>query len=107
LIAANLAGLGWRGIFWVNGPVGIAALVLARRLAPDSRAPVSGPGRGRLDLLGAALFTAALVAIAVPLLDGRAHGWPAWSWACLAAGAALLAVFAAHLRRPARRRGPP
>jgi EmrB/QacA subfamily drug resistance transporter len=107
LIAANLAGLGWRVIFWVNVPVGIAALVLARRLVPESRAPVSGTGRGRLDLLGAALFTAALVAIILPLLDGRAHGWPAWSLACLAAGPVLLAVFAAHLRAMARRGGQP
>jgi EmrB/QacA subfamily drug resistance transporter len=103
LIAANLAGLGWRVIFWVNVPVGIAALVLARRLVPESRAAA----RGRLDLLGAALFTTALVAIVLPLLDGRAHGWPAWSWASLAAGPALLAVFAAHLRAVARRGGQP
>jgi EmrB/QacA subfamily drug resistance transporter len=103
LIAANLAGLGWRVIFWVNVPVGIAALVLARRLVPESRVAA----RGRLDLLGAALFTAALVAIVLPLLDGRAHGWPAWSWASLAAGPALLAVFAAHLRAVARRGGQP
>jgi EmrB/QacA subfamily drug resistance transporter len=103
LIAANLAGLGWRVIFWVNVPVGVAALVLARRLVPESRAAA----QGRLDLRGAALFSAALVAIVLPLLDGRAHGWPAWSWASLAAGPALLAVFAAHLRAVARRGGQP
>jgi EmrB/QacA subfamily drug resistance transporter len=103
LIAANPAGLGWRVIFWVNVPVGIAAVALARRIVPESRAAV----RGRLDLRGAALFTAALVAIVLPLLDGRAHGWPAWSWACLAAGPVLLAVFAAHLRATARRGAQP
>jgi EmrB/QacA subfamily drug resistance transporter len=103
LIAANPAGLGWRVIFWVNVPVGIAAVALARRFVPESRAAV----RGRLDLRGAALFTAALVAIVLPLLDGRAHGWPAWSWASLAAGPVLLAVFAAHLRATARRGAQP
>ena len=107
LIAANLAGLGWRVIFWVNVPVGIAALVLARRVVPESRATVNGTGPGRLDLRGAALFTAALVAIVLPLLDGRAQGWPAWSWASLAAGPVLLAVFALHLREMARRGGQP
>jgi EmrB/QacA subfamily drug resistance transporter len=117
LIAANLAGLGWRVIFWVNVPVGIAALVLARRFVPESRAtatstgtsagPATTAGRDRLDLRGAALFTAALVAIVLPLLDGRQQGWPAWSWASLAAGAVLLAVFAAHLRATARRGGQP
>jgi EmrB/QacA subfamily drug resistance transporter len=104
LIAANPAGLGWRVIFWVNVPVGIAAIALARRIVPESRATESSStGPGRLDLRGAALFTAALVAIVLPLLDGRAHGWPAWSWACLAAGPALLVVFAGHLRATARR----
>src|ERR1700722_5422116 len=86
LISANVAGLGWRLIFWVNVPVGIAALALARRLVPESRAAESGTGSaGRLALRGAALLTAALVAILLPLLDGRQQGWPAWSWACLAA----------------------
>ena len=107
LIAANLAGLGWRVIFWINVPIGIAALALARRLVPESRAAVSGTGPGRLDLRGATLFTAALVAIILPLLDGREQGWPAWSWASLAARPVLLAVFAAHLRAKARSGGQP
>jgi EmrB/QacA subfamily drug resistance transporter len=107
LIAANLAGLGWRVIFWINVPIGIAALALARRLVPESRAAVGSTGPGRLDLRGATLFTAALVAIILPLLDGREQGWPAWSWACLAAGPVLLAVFAAHLRVKARSGGQP
>jgi EmrB/QacA subfamily drug resistance transporter len=108
LISANVAGLGWRLIFWVNVPVGIAALALARRLVPESRAAESGTGSaGRLDLRGAALLTAALVAILLPLLDGRQQGWPAWSWACLAAGPVILGLFAVHLRRAARHAGHP
>ena len=105
LIAANVAGLGWRMIFWVNVPVGIAAVVLARRLVPESRATGAGTtGQSRLELRGAALLTTALVAILLPLLDGRQQGWPAWSWASLAAGPVIAAVFAAYLR-DARRRG--
>jgi EmrB/QacA subfamily drug resistance transporter len=103
LISANVAGLGWRLIFLVNVPVGIAALALARRLVPESRA--TSPGR--LDLRGAALLTAALVAILLPLLDGRQQGWPAWSWACLAAGPVILGLFAVHLRQAARHAGHP
>jgi EmrB/QacA subfamily drug resistance transporter len=95
LIDANVAGLGWRTIFWVNVPIGVAALIAAPRLVPASRAPSAG----RLDLLGAGLLTAALVAIVLPLLDGRQQGWPGWSWASLAAGPVMLAAFAAHLRR--------
>jgi len=103
LIDANVAGLGWRAIFWVNVPVGVAALIAAPRLIP--RVPRSGGGR--LDVVGAALLTAALVAIVLPLLDGRQQGWPAWSWACLAVGPVLLAAFAAHLRRTKNRGGQP
>jgi EmrB/QacA subfamily drug resistance transporter len=103
LITANVAGLGWRVLFWVNVPVGVAALACARRYVPESRAASAG----RLDLRGAALFTTALVAIILPLLDGRAHGWPAWSWACLAAGPVLLAAFGGYLRVMARRGAQP
>ena len=102
LIDANLAGLGWRVIFWVNVPVGIAAIAAARKWVPESRAATPG----KLDLRGAALFTTALIALVLPLLDGRAHGWPAWSLACLAASPVLLAAFAAWLRQPEAARRP-
>jgi Na+/melibiose symporter-like transporter len=103
LINANVAGLGWRAIFWVNVPIGLVALAAALRLVPESRAAHAG----HLDLPGAALLAAGLVAIVLPLADGRQQGWPAWSWASLALGPVLLALFAGHLRRAARSgRGP-
>ncbi len=98
LIDANVAGLGWRAIFWVNVPIGVAALATAWRLVPESRAA----NAGHLDLPGAALLAAGLVAIVLPLADGRQQGWPAWSWACLALGPVLLALFACYLRRASR-----
>jgi MFS family permease len=103
LISANVAGLSWRAIFWVNVPVGIAAILAAPRLIPESRVARTG----RIDFPGAALLTAGLTAIVLPLLEGRQEGWPAWSWACLAAGLALLAAFAVHLRRTQNRGGQP
>ncbi len=99
LIDANVAGLGWRAIFWVNVPIGLVALAAAWRLVPESRAERAG----HLDLPGAALLAAGLVAIVLPLADGRQQGWPAWSWACLALGPVLLALFAGYLRRAGRR----
>lgn len=117
LIDANVAGLGWRAIFWINVPIGLAALAATPRLVRESRAdralpaeggrPPSPKGAGRLDLTGAALLAAALVAIVLPLVDGRQDGWPAWSWACLAAGPVLLAGFAGYLRRVRRGGGQP
>lgn len=103
LVDANIAGLGWRAVFWINVPIGLAALAIAPRLVPESRAARVG----RLDLTGAALLTVALVAILLPLVEGRQHGWPTWSWVCLGASPVLLAVFAAHLRRTAKRGGQP
>lgn len=103
LIDANVAGLGWRTIFWINVPVGLLALAAAPRIVPESRADRPG----RLDLVGAALLSAALVAVVLPLSLGRQQGWPAWSWACLAAAPVLLAGFAAWLRATARRGGEP
>src|SRR5436305_1073524 len=78
----------------------LAALVLAPRLVPESRAPE----RTRLDVTGAALLAVGLVAILLPLIEGRQHGWPAWAWISLGAAPAILAVFAVHQAR-LRRRG--
>ncbi len=103
LIRSDLAGLGWRAIFWINVPLGAAALLACRRLVPESRAD-----RGsRLDLAGVALITACLLAVVLPLVDGRQAGWPAWSWAALAAALPLAAAFVVHQRRKADRGGVP
>jgi EmrB/QacA subfamily drug resistance transporter len=98
LVSANIAGLGWRAVFWINVPIGVVALTVARRVVPESRSGHSG----RLDLPGAALLTAALVAVILPLVEGRQQGWPAWSWACLACSPVLFGAFWWYLRRTAR-----
>ena len=76
LVQADIAGLGWRSCFLINVPIGVVALVLAPRLIGESRmARVGG-----LDLAGSLLLTAGLTAILLPLVEGRQHGWPAWTW---------------------------
>jgi EmrB/QacA subfamily drug resistance transporter len=103
LIRADLFGLGWRSCFLINVPVGVAALLLVPRAVPESRAPV----RPRLDLGGSALLTAALLALVLPLIEGRGEGWPEWTWLSLAAAAALFGGFGVHQHRLGRRGGDP
>jgi EmrB/QacA subfamily drug resistance transporter len=103
LVQANIAGLGWRSCFLINVPVGAAALVFATRTIPESR--VADPGRP--DLVGTALVTAGLTAIVLPLVEGRQHGWPLWTWLSLAAAPVILGAFAGQQRRLARRGGSP
>ena len=103
LVQADVAGLSWRSCFLINIPIGIAALALAPRLVPESRAPRVS----RLDLTGTVLVTAAVTAIVLPLVEGRQHGWPLWTWLSLAAAPALLTAFVAHQRRLAARGGAP
>jgi EmrB/QacA subfamily drug resistance transporter len=103
LIAADPAGLGWRSCFLINVPVGVAALLLAPRVIPESRQP-DAP---RLDKRGTVLATGALTAVVVPLLDGRQHGWPAWTWISLGAAPLVLGWFVLHQRRLVRSGGSP
>lgn len=103
LIALNLFDLDWRACYLVNVPIGIAALAVAPRVVPESRAA----GRERLDFLGAALAGATLVAIVLPLVEGRRLGWPAWTFACLAAAIPLALAFALRQRRLAATGGSP
>ncbi|HWD68884.1 MAG TPA: MFS transporter [Solirubrobacteraceae bacterium] len=101
LIAVNLLGLGWRAIFLVNVPIGLMALVAGLRHLPDG---LPSTPDARLDLPSVVLAAAASFALVYPLIEGRQDGWPAWSFAMLAAGAAIVAVFA--VRQSARvRRG--
>lgn len=95
LIRADVLGLGWRACFLINVPVGLAALAAVPRVLAESRAP----RRPRLDNTGVALSTAAVVALVLPLIQGRELGWPLWTWLSLAASAGLFAAFAAHQGR--------
>jgi len=101
IITASVGGSGWRGIFLINVPVGLIALVLARRVIPEFAGHEVRGSTGRLDLAGTALATAGLAAVVAPLIEGQQYGWPAWTWASLAAAPVLLGGFAVHQRRRA------
>jgi MFS family permease len=102
LIHFDVLGLDWRSCYLVNLPIGAAALALAPRVIAESRGP-----RRRLDAGGAGLVAAALVAIVLPLVEGRREGWPLWTWLTLAAAVPLLGAFAVRQRRLAARGGAP
>lgn len=95
LTEADLFGLGWRAIFCVNVPVGVAAAALAVWLMPESRSEAAP----QLDLVGVVLVTLAALGLMYPLVQGREQGWPAWMWPMEAAAVVLLGVFASHERR--------
>lgn len=103
LLHFDLFGWGWRPIFLVNVPIGIAAIVLSRRLLPESRPDVAD----RLDPLGVVLLTTGVGAITAPLVLGQAEHWPAWTWGSFVAGAALMASFVWWESRLGRQGGHP
>ena len=103
LVAWSPLGLGWRAVFLVNLPIGAAALAGAWVLLPETAAP----RRPRLDLVGAALLSATLIALIVPLSEGRQAGWPPWTWLTLAAVPVLLWGFLRFEARLAAQGGMP
>jgi EmrB/QacA subfamily drug resistance transporter len=93
---------GWRWIFLVNVPIGVAALVLAARFIPRGAV-----GRaGRIDLVGAVLLGGGVLAVLLPLVQAESGGIARLWWLFLV-GAALIALFALWERRTLRRGGEP
>jgi len=91
LISVNVLGTGWRMIFLVNVPVGLAALALGARTLPAGRSGAGGARR--LDLPGALLAGTAMFGLVFPLAQGHSLGWPAWLFGMLAASVLVLAGF--------------
>jgi EmrB/QacA subfamily drug resistance transporter len=94
---AVVEGLDWQWIFWINVPIGLAAIPLVLTRMQESY----GPDRS-LDLRGLALVSAGALGIVWGLMRGNQVGWDsAQLIASLAAGLALLGAFVAwELRTP-------
>ncbi len=98
LVAADVAGTGWRSVFLVNVPVVVLGLILGAPAVPDPRSPRPEP----VDVPGTVLLAASLLTLLVPLTEGRAAGWPLWTWLSLAAFPFAAAAFYAVERRADR-----
>ncbi|MFH8887784.1 MFS transporter [Streptomyces sp. NPDC017949] len=81
LVAADLAGTGWRAVFLVNIPFVLLGLILAVRAVPETRSPRPAS----VDVPGTLLLAVSLVSLLLPLTEGRAAGWPLWTVLSLAA----------------------
>ncbi|HET6870680.1 MAG TPA: MFS transporter [Solirubrobacteraceae bacterium] len=93
---AITSGLGWRWVFFVNVPVGAAALALTYARVRESR----DPNATRIDWLGLISFSSALLMLVLALLRGNDEGWGSPLIVSLLAGAGLtLAAFTAIERR--------
>jgi EmrB/QacA subfamily drug resistance transporter len=66
-----VTSVGWRGIFWVNIPVGLAAIVLTALYVPESRAPHPR----RVDPVGQLLVIVALATLTYAIIEGPRFGW--------------------------------
>src|SRR4051794_28223746 len=81
--------IGWQAIFFVNIPIGIAAVALTLARVAESR----DPGHARVDWPGTLTFSGALFALVYALIRGNAEQWSAPIIACLAGAVVLLVAF--------------
>jgi EmrB/QacA subfamily drug resistance transporter len=99
IIQADIFGLGWRAVFLVNLPIGIAAFVVAYLIIPKR----PGDSAITIDLVGALIVAVASTLLVLPLNYGQSQGWPLWTWLSLLASAVGFGMFALQQRRIAAR----
>ncbi|MGI8882155.1 MAG: MFS transporter [Jatrophihabitans sp.] len=103
LVSANVLHTGWRPVFLVNVPIGVALIALVPRVVPADRPT----GARRLDLAGLVLAVTAVILVVLPLVLGHELGWPAWAFLCISGGLILLTLFVRLERRIGARGGDP
>ncbi len=95
---AITSALGWRWVFFLNVPIGIAAVAVTFAKLRESR----DPNATRVDWPGLASFSTGLLLLVLGLLRGNDNGWSSAPILALFAGAAvMLAAFVAIERRVA------
>jgi EmrB/QacA subfamily drug resistance transporter len=66
-----VTGIGWRSIFWINVPIGVAAIVLTQLFVPESKAPRAR----RIDPYGQAVVIVMLGSLTTAIIEGPRRGW--------------------------------
>jgi EmrB/QacA subfamily drug resistance transporter len=89
VIGGSLVQINWRWVFWINVPVGVAAVVLAVRVVPESR---DSSSRGRPDLVGALLLAASVGLVALALVKAPGWGWGSLGFLGLLAASVVCGV---------------
>jgi hypothetical protein len=102
LVTADLFGTGWRPVFLLNVPVGLALLVVGRR-----ELPTFAPVHRALDLVGLLTLSAAIFLLVVPLVLGHDQHWPLHGYLMMAASGVMLIAFVLVERRIGERGGSP
>ncbi len=82
VVGGLLVQVDWRLVFWVNVPFGVAAVLLAVRVLPESRDEDPGPPP---DVLGAVLLASSVGLLALGVVQG-----PDWGWASTGTTGSLL-----------------
>ena len=103
LVTLDLAGLGWRTVFFVNVPIGVVIIGAALKMMP------SVPRRAgtRLDLPGAVVLFIGLLCLIGPLLFGHDLHWRPAVFLVMAAGVVIIAAFLRLERSVANNGGMP
>lgn len=103
LLDWNLFGWGWRTIFLVNLPIGLAMVALGMRLLPRT----ASSRRPSFDIPGTIGVAAGIGLVLVPLVLGREEGWPLWTAISFALAVPVLAITLWWERTLAARGGAP
>src|ERR1700761_1597055 len=83
-----VTGLSWRAIFWINIPIGLAAIVLTQLFVPESKAPAAR----RFDPYGQVLVIVMLATLTFGVIEGPDRGWSSPLIVAMFAVAAVAAV---------------
>jgi EmrB/QacA subfamily drug resistance transporter len=82
------SGIGWEWIFFINVPIGIAAVAITLSRVVES----SDPGARRVDWIGLVTFSGALFALVFALIEGNGDGWGSTKIVLLLIGALVLFI---------------